>query len=409
MLETGHAEKGADYYDDIFRRDYNEQTREFLYNQVFTKLRSLNNPRVLEIGCGTGYLARMIIEKNIPYRGFDFSGEAIKKASRLNPEGDFRVADAYRPESYLPVDYNVVICMEVLEHVDDNALLKNLPSGVHFIGTVPDFDDVAHLRLYTDPERDIKQRYASYMDVCDILKIPCFNPAQKKNVHIYMFSGVIMESGADRRITAAKGLTLKKAGDAKPEANALRLNIGCSHEIKAGWVNIDSCPADNVDLVIDLEMCGSSCLPYESNSVDEIYSFWMPARIKNILPLMQELHRIAKNNARATFLVPYGSSDNAWEDPTLVRRFFLKSFLYFSQACLTPGTGNYHGDWRPEIIELAVESVKYKNGNVEDIAKDIEQCRNIVSLMKVEMTAVKPARIAGAGPPDKPLYRIVPA
>lgn len=409
MLVTGHAEKGAQYYDDIFSRDYNEQTREFLYKQVFDRLQSLENPRVLEIGCGTGYLARMIIEKDIPYRGFDFSGEAIRKALQFSPKGNFRVADAYRPESYLPVDYNAVVCMEVLEHVDDIMLLKNLPAGVHFIGTVPDFDDIAHLRLYTEPDRDIKQRYAPYLDVREIMDIPCFNPARKKNVHIYMFSGVVKEHGGNVASATAKGLILKKGGRTKVEAKILKVNLGCSNEIKPGWVNIDTGRGENVDVVFDFDKCGKKPLPYEDDTVDEINCAWTLARVTSVLPLMQELHRVARNGSRATFIVPYGSSDNAWEDPTLVRRFFLKSFLYFSQASLAPGNSVYQGDWRPETIELFVDTTKYKNSKAEEIARDIERCRNVVTLMKVVLTAVKPARAPGEGPPDKPLYRIMPA
>jgi hypothetical protein len=46
---------------------------------------------------------------------------------------------------------------------------------------------------------------------------------------------------------------------------------------------------------------------------------------------MEELHRIAKPNAKVVFKVPYGSSDRAFEDPTHVRQYFLHSFDYFCQ------------------------------------------------------------------------------
>ncbi len=409
MLVTGHAEKGAEYYDDIFSRDYNERTRDFLYNRVFEKLLKLKDPRVLEVGCGTGYLARMIIEKNIPYRGFDFSSEAVKKALKFSPNGNFQVGDAYLRESYIPVDYNVVICMEVLEHVDDFALLKNLAAGVQFIATVPDFDDIAHVRLYTDPDRDIRQRYAPYMDVQEIMDIPCFNPARGKNVHIYMFSGIVKENEFNKEITPAKSLTLKKPEEASPQKTAVRLNIGCSNEIKPEWINIDSVSGDGIQIVADLDGCDHTPLPYDDNSVDEIHCSWTLARINNILPLMQELHRIAKDDARATFTVPYGSSDNAWEDPTLVRRFFLKSFNYFSQRAISSVGNTYRGDWSPETIDLFVAVDKYKGKNPEDVIKDIEQCRNVVTLMKVVLRAVKPARLPEEGPPDKPQYHILSA
>lgn len=44
---------------------------------------------------------------------------------------------------------------------------------------------------------------------------------------------------------------------------------------------------------------------------------------------MEELHRIAKQDAIFTCRVPYGSSDDAYEDPTHVRQFFYIPLLIF--------------------------------------------------------------------------------
>jgi predicted SAM-dependent methyltransferase len=46
-----------------------------------------------------------------------------------------------------------------------------------------------------------------------------------------------------------------------------KLNLGCGRRSISGYVNIDIQPYDNVDLVSDI-----TCLPYEKNSIDEIYS-----------------------------------------------------------------------------------------------------------------------------------------
>jgi len=46
-----------------------------------------------------------------------------------------------------------------------------------------------------------------------------------------------------------------------------KLNLGCGQKSISGFVNIDIQPYDNVDLVADV-----TNLPYERNSIDEIYS-----------------------------------------------------------------------------------------------------------------------------------------
>lgn len=110
-----------------------------------------------------------------------------------------------------------------------------------------------------------------------------------------------------------------------------RLNIGCGRDIKEGWINLDLFPLEGVDIVTDLEKCATDPIPLDDNSIDEFYCSHVIEHVVNTLPLMQELHRIAKPDAVALFRVPYGSSDDAFEDPTHVRQYFRSSFKYFSQ------------------------------------------------------------------------------
>ncbi len=127
------------------------------------------------------------------------------------------------------------------------------------------------------------------------------------------------------------GAALDHHSNEKPEETAqasrgitqidgdLRLNLGCGRFPISGWVNVDSVKLPEVDVVADLE---AGSLPFANDSVSEIAGSHLLERIRNSLGLMQELHRIAKPDARATFRVPYGSSDDADTDPTHVRRYF---------------------------------------------------------------------------------------
>ncbi|MGY1423743.1 hypothetical protein [Bacillus cereus] len=90
--------------------------------------------------------------------------------------------------------------------------------------------------------------------------------------------------------------------------------------------------------------------------------------------------------------VPYGSSDDAFEDPTHVQMFFLNSFAYFSQPTYWRADYGYRGDWLINKITLIVPRQEYKGKPAEEILQDIHKYRNIVLEMIVELKAIKPIR-----------------
>src|SRR5258708_31966184 len=53
--------------------------------------------------------------------------------------------------------------------------------------------------------------------------------------------------------------------------------------------------------------------------------------LRDPLPFMEELWRVSRPGAKAVFRCPYGSTDDADEDPTHVRRMFAGSWGYFGQ------------------------------------------------------------------------------
>ncbi len=159
MAATGRPEMGPQYYDDIYSKDYDTDRYKPLYDLILQFLASYGRPRVLEVGCGTGTLGKLIVQAGYEYRGFDFSSVAVDKARQECPRGDFRVGNAYDTDMYQPYDYDVVIALEVLEHLDDIAVIDQLPPGARLIASVPDFDNEAHLRTYSDPQKDIVGRF----------------------------------------------------------------------------------------------------------------------------------------------------------------------------------------------------------------------------------------------------------
>jgi predicted SAM-dependent methyltransferase len=171
-----------------------------------------------------------------------------------------------------------------------------------------------------------------------------------------------------------------------------KLNLGCGKDILPDWINLDKVAIAGVDIVADLEDCQQTPLPFPDNSIEEFLASHVLEHLHHPLALMAELHRIAKPNARATFKVPYGSSDDAYEDPTHVRQYFLKSFGFFSQPFYFRADYGYRGDWQTEQITLLVEAQRHQGKTVDQLLFEINTYRNIVLEMIVELRAIKPIR-----------------
>lgn len=76
--------------------------------------------RVADLGCGTGTLARLLVDEGYAVDGVDFSPEMIARARTKVPEARFVTADAATP----PLEsgqYDAVLCRHVLWAMEDPA------------------------------------------------------------------------------------------------------------------------------------------------------------------------------------------------------------------------------------------------------------------------------------------------
>lgn len=165
----------------------------------------------------------------------------------------------------------------------------------------------------------------------------------------------------------------------------MKLNLGCGRNPIDGYVNLDRAALPGVDVVHDLEQ---HPLPFDDDTFDEIIGIDLIEHVTDALGLMAELWRIATPDALCTFALPYGSSDDAWEDPTHVRPYFANSWMYFAQPTYYRADYGYRGDWQPETITLEVTC----DGNAEEVHAQVMALRNVVARQVVELRAVKPAR-----------------
>jgi 2-polyprenyl-6-hydroxyphenyl methylase / 3-demethylubiquinone-9 3-methyltransferase len=107
---------------------------------------TLSGARVLDVGCGGGLLAEALAREGAKLTGIDLAPGMIEVA-RLHAleqqlDVDYRVAAAEAVAAAEPGAFDVVTCMEMLEHVPDPAsMIRTLaglvrPGGSVFISTL---------------------------------------------------------------------------------------------------------------------------------------------------------------------------------------------------------------------------------------------------------------------------------
>jgi SAM-dependent methyltransferase len=113
----------------------------------------------------------------------------------------------------------------------------------------------------------------------------------------------------------------------RPDRKPLRvIDIGCGgHKQVNEAIGVDRFPCPLAEVVADLE-CG---LPFGNDSVDHIFAVHVLEHVVNLIPLMNDIHRVLKADGVLHVMVPYWRHEVAVADPTHVRFFVAQSFKVF--------------------------------------------------------------------------------
>lgn len=133
----------------------------------------------------------------------------------------------------------------------------------------------------------------------------------------------------------------------KDEAKQLKLDLGAGKVKRPGFKSIDL--NGEPDYKLDLE---EAKLPFKDNEVDEILALHTLEHIKNLLPLMNELHRVLKPLGKIKIVVPKFPHRDSVRDPTHVRYFVPETFSYFNPS----DYDNYNYNIKPWNMEYLSES-----------------------------------------------------
>lgn len=165
------SERSADFYDRRFAtkgrwRDHYTQSRYYpVWTVVSDRLKRSSARRVVDIGCGPGQLACLLRDQGISdYVGLDFSPLRLEHARKVCPEFTFQVTDIFQSDFLATHDYDAVLALEFLEHVDrDLDALAAIKPGTFVIATVPNFPDEGHVRHF-DSAEEVRRRYEGVID-----------------------------------------------------------------------------------------------------------------------------------------------------------------------------------------------------------------------------------------------------
>jgi 2-polyprenyl-3-methyl-5-hydroxy-6-metoxy-1,4-benzoquinol methylase len=178
---------------------------------LLIELSKLSFETVLDVGCGPGVLLHDIQNQfpNAGIFGLDFSSYVITTAMNNLPNGNFFVLDITR--EVLPRKFDVVICSEVLEHIEDDetAICHLEKMTEHYLlistpqGSMRNFEKsgVGHVRNYSKEEL-ISKLESNNFNIRNIIEwgFPFYSPLYRDFLDLIKDKGTRGEFGTSRII-----------------------------------------------------------------------------------------------------------------------------------------------------------------------------------------------------------------
>jgi len=107
-----------------------------------------------------------------------------------------------------------------------------------------------------------------------------------------------------------------------------KLNFGCGKDIRKDYINMDIVKIDGVDVIHNFNKFP---YPFKDNTFEEVYCKHVLESVKELVNVMEELHRICKNGAIIKVYDIYYNCSGVHNDPYLIRSFNDNSFNFLEK------------------------------------------------------------------------------
>jgi len=116
---------------DVLQYRWNKAAASSVHDYIIAPILSFLPPgrqlKIADLGCGNGFLAGILAQREHCVTALDSSEDGIRIAKETYPSLDFRCLSVYEDlPSHIGTDFDVVISSEVIEHLyDPHKFLKN--------------------------------------------------------------------------------------------------------------------------------------------------------------------------------------------------------------------------------------------------------------------------------------------
>lgn len=113
-----------------------------------------------------------------------------------------------------------------------------------------------------------------------------------------------------------------------------KLDLGCGPDKREGFIGLDLHDYSSIHPVGEFRVANfeSGVLPFCDNSAVALLADSVLEHLHNLIPFMNDCWRVLKKDGTFEVIVPRGGSETSFKDPTHVRFFMEKTFLYFTKG-----------------------------------------------------------------------------
>ena len=104
-----------------------------------------------------------------------------------------------------------------------------------------------------------------------------------------------------------------------------KANLGCGHDKKAEYINMDKIKTPAVDVIADINH-----LPFKKSVFNEVYISHVLEQVLDPDRALKEVHRISKQNGKIVVRVPHAFTHSNFLNPTHRTHFLIGTILYWT-------------------------------------------------------------------------------